>query len=177
MGGWHANCAQNSDVVNLSPAYTTSNPSVMNSRARRASSPTTRLRDVITDPKVDLITVATPNEMHCPLVCRALEAGKNVISEKPVTLSSALLEKMIAASKKSGKLFTVHQNRRWDNEILAVKEIKASGELGDIFNVESRVHGSRGIPGDLARREGARRRHAARLGRPPDRSGAVRIPR
>jgi Predicted dehydrogenases and related proteins len=147
MGGWHADCALHSDVVNLLGVY-----DIKPERNELARSKGIFAYDsfeaVLADPKVDIVTVATPNEMHCPLICRVLEAGKNAISEKPVTLSSALLEKMIAASKKSGKIFTTHQNRRWDNEILGVKDIAATGELGEIFNVESRVHGSRGIPGD-----------------------------
>ena len=55
---------------------------------------------------------------------------------------------MCAAAKKAGKLFTVHQNRRWDVDFLAIKSIIASGEIGDTINIESRVHGSRGIPSD-----------------------------
>ena len=43
-----------------------------------------------------------------------MAAGKAVVCEKPVTLSSADLEEMIACAEKCGKLFTVHQNRRWD---------------------------------------------------------------
>ena len=55
---------------------------------------------------------------------------------------------MIDASQESGKLFTVHQNRRWDEDFLTVKNIYDNHMLGDIFRIESRVHGSRGIPGD-----------------------------
>ena len=71
-----------------------------------------------------------------------------MISEKPVTLSSADLQEMIDAANETGKLFTVHQNRRWDADFLSMKEIYESGVLGPVFNIESRVHGSRGIPGD-----------------------------
>ena len=55
---------------------------------------------------------------------------------------------MIAASKKYGKLFTVHQNRRWDPDFKCVQKILADNELGKVFRIESRVQGSRGIPGD-----------------------------
>ena len=55
---------------------------------------------------------------------------------------------MCAAAKKAGKLFTVQQNRSWDVAFLAIKSIIASGEIGDTINIESRVHGSRGIPSD-----------------------------
>ena len=54
---------------------------------------------------------------------------------------------MIAAAKKYGKLFTVHQNRRWDEDYLTIRKIVESGDLGHVFRIESRVHGSRGIPG------------------------------
>ena len=103
---------------------------------------------VLADPEVDILTLAVPNDVHKDLAIRAMAAGKNVISEKPVTLSSADLQEMIDASEKYGKLFTVHQNRRWDEDFLAMKEVYESGKLGYVFNIESRVHGSRGIPGD-----------------------------
>ena len=94
------------------------------------------------------MVVATPNDVHEEIVIAALEAGKHVISEKPVTLSMESLERMIAASKKAGKIFSVHQNRRFDIDILAIKKIIDSGEIGEPINLESRIHGSRGIPSD-----------------------------
>jgi predicted dehydrogenase len=77
-----------------------------------------------------------------------MRAGKNVVSEKPVTLSSKDLQEMIDVSKETGKLFTVHQNRRWDEDFLTMKKIYDEHILGDVYRIESRVHGSRGIPGD-----------------------------
>ena len=58
------------------------------------------------------------------------------------------LDEMLAAAEKSGKFFTVHQNRRWDVDFLAMKQIVNSGEIGELINIESRIHGSRGIPSD-----------------------------
>ena len=83
-----------------------------------------------------------------PLSIAALEAGKNVISEKPVCLSSEELANIIAASERTGKLFTTHQNRRWEADFLMMKQVYESGDLGDVFAMESRVQGSHGIPGD-----------------------------
>ena len=71
-----------------------------------------------------------------------------MVSEKPVTLCSADLAVMREASERTGKFFTVHQNRRWDEDFLTVKNVLAEGKLGEVFRIESRVHGSRGIPGD-----------------------------
>ena len=104
--------------------------------------------DVLADEKVDIVTIAVPNELHKPLSIAALEAGKNVISEKPVCLSSQELADIIAASERTGKLFTTHQNRRWDADFLMMKQVYESGDLGEVFAMESRVQGSHGIPGD-----------------------------
>ena len=106
------------------------------------------LEKLLADPRVELVTIATPNDVHKEIAVKALQAGKNVISEKPVTLSSADLEEMIAAAEKAGRLFTVHQNRRWDPDYLTVKNIFDRKTVGKVFCIESRVHGSRGIPGD-----------------------------
>lgn len=104
--------------------------------------------ELLADERIDLVTVATPNDYHKEIVMAALRAGKNVISEKPVTLSSADLEEMIACANECGRLFTVHQNRRWDEDYLTMKKLLDDGTLGKVFRIESRVQGSRGIPGD-----------------------------
>lgn len=103
---------------------------------------------VFADSDIDIVVVATPNDVHEELVIKALNSGKNVICEKPVTLSVASFDKMVAASEKSGKLLSVHQNRRWDSEYLLVKSVIEKKELGDVIRIEDRVQGSHGIPGD-----------------------------
>ena len=103
---------------------------------------------LLSDPAIELVTVATPNDVHREIVIDALRHGKNVICEKPVALSSADLEAMIAVANETGKLFTVHQNRRWDPDYRTAKAVLDSGDLGRVFNIENRVHGSRGVPGD-----------------------------
>ena len=106
------------------------------------------LEALLADETVDLVLIATPNDVHKPLAIAAMEAGKNVVCEKPVTLNSADLQEMVDASVRTGKVFTVHQNRRWDKDFLVVKKIIEEGTLGPIFRIESRVQGAHGIPGD-----------------------------
>ena len=106
------------------------------------------LEELLADPEIDVVTIAIPNDMHKEVAIKAMEAGKNVISEKPVTLCTADLEEMIAAAKRTGQIFTVHQNRRWDEDYRIVCKIISEGKLGRVFRISSRVHGSRGIPGD-----------------------------
>lgn len=106
------------------------------------------LEDVLSDERVDIVLVATPNDVHKEVAIKALRAGKNVVCEKPAMMNSKELEEVMAVSNETGKLFVVHQNRRWDEDFLTIKEIYNKNMLGDIYTVESRVHGSRGIPGD-----------------------------
>ena len=106
------------------------------------------LESLLADASVELVTIATPNDLHRPIGIQAMAAGKHVISEKPVTLSSRDLQAMIDASRKYGRIFSVHQNRRWDEDFLIIKQIYEQNSLGRVFNIESRVHGSRGVPGD-----------------------------
>ncbi|MDR1735234.1 MAG: Gfo/Idh/MocA family oxidoreductase [Oscillospiraceae bacterium] len=103
---------------------------------------------LLSDPRVQLVTIATTNEVHEEIAIDAMRHGKNVISEKPVTLSPESLERMIAVAEETGMLFTVHQNRRWDWDYLCAKKIIDDNTMGHVFQIESRVHGSRGIPGD-----------------------------
>lgn len=104
------------------------------------------LEALLADPEIDFVTIATPNDFHKPIAIQAMAAGKHVISEKPVTMTSDDLQAMIDASRKYGRIFSVHQNRRWDEDYLIVKKLRDENTLGKVFNIESRVHGSRGIP-------------------------------
>lgn len=103
---------------------------------------------MLKDPQVDIVLVATPNDVHSKVAIKAMRAGKAVVSEKPVCLGSKELQSIFDVSRKTGKLFVVHQNRRWDQDFRTMKKIKDDGLIGDVFHVESRVFGSRGIPGD-----------------------------
>ena len=147
MGSWHVGHAQKSDVVNLAGIYDIDPAKTELARSRDIFAYDS-LEAVLADEKVDMVTVAIPNDSHKEVVIKALNAGKNVICEKPVAMNSEELNEMIAAAEKNGRIFSVHQNRRFDVDFLAMKQIKESGELGEIINIESRIHGSRGIPSD-----------------------------
>ncbi|HCM5830596.1 Gfo/Idh/MocA family oxidoreductase [Klebsiella pneumoniae] len=103
---------------------------------------------VLSDADVDAVLIATPNDSHHSIALAALNAGKHVICEKPAMLNSKELEDIIAVSKHNGKVFIVHQNRRWDEDYLVMKHILESGIIGNVIHIETRVQGSRGIPSD-----------------------------
>ena len=94
---------------------------------------------------LDLITVATPNIFHKDLCIKAMLYGKNVISEKPCCLNTEELEEVISVSQKTGKLYTVHQNRRFDCDFAIIKNIVDSDIFGKKFHLSSRLYGNRGF--------------------------------
>lgn len=147
QGAWHATWAQKSDVIELAGIYDISEKRVkaaIDNNIRIYTS----LSELLADSTIDIVLCATPNDVHKEIVIAALNAKKHVVCEKPVALSVQDFDDMVAAAKKNEVLFTVHQNRRWDVDYLAVKSLIASGEIGDTINIESRIHGSRGIPSD-----------------------------
>ncbi len=149
MGNWHARKIKDElgEYAELIGIYDI-NPERCALAEERGIHAYSSREELLADERIDLVTIATPNDVHKEIAVAALEAGKNVISEKPVAMNSTELEEMIACANRCGKLFTVHQNRRWDPDYLTIKKLMADNTLGKIFRIESRVHGSRGIPGD-----------------------------
>jgi len=97
--------------------------------------------DLVADDAVSLVFVATPPSAHFGLVRQLLRAGKHVACEKPLCLTAAEADELIALSRAAGRTLTVHQNRRWDADYLAVRRSVHAGLLGEVFNVETFVGG------------------------------------
>ncbi len=147
MAGWHYDLIEKFENLSVSGIWDIKEERREYARSRQIPVYES-LEDLLADETVDLVLVATPNDVHKSIAIAAMAAGKNVVSEKPVTLCSEDLQEMIKASETYGKFLTVHQNRRWDEDFLTVKKLMDEGTLGEIYRLESRVHGSRGIPGD-----------------------------
>lgn len=94
---------------------------------------------------IDLVVIATPNQWHAPYAIAAMKAGKNVMCEKPATMSVKELEDIMKCSEETGKFFTVHQQRRFDPDYRAVCDVVHSGQIGKVTTIESRVLGERGV--------------------------------
>ena len=96
----------------------------------------------------DLVVVATPNRLHVPLGIASLNAGLPVVIDKPMAASVADAEQLIATSEQTGKLLTVFQNRRWDNDFLTVRHLLDADLdlLGPITRFESRFERYRATP-------------------------------
>ena len=134
MGKWHTEILENVPEIELAGIYDIKEEK--RKLAEEAGFHTYETEEaMLADESIDVILVATPNDTHRPIALRAMEAGKNVIVEKPATLSLKELTELEDMAGKTGQLLTV-------------REILKDQTMGEIFRIESRVHGSRGIPGD-----------------------------
>jgi predicted dehydrogenase len=97
---------------------------------------------------VDLVTIITPHNTHAPLAIQCLKAGRNVVCEKPLAITTDEVNAMMAAAKKSKVMLSTYHNRHWDGCILeALKIIKKEKQIGDIVRIECHM-GGYGKPGD-----------------------------
>ncbi|GAA4458266.1 Gfo/Idh/MocA family oxidoreductase [Rurimicrobium arvi] len=100
--------------------------------------------DMLRETDADVVCVCTPNYLHEPHAVAALRSGRHVVVEKPMALSVAECDRMIAASEDSDKLiFAVKQNR-YNPPVAAVKELIDSGRLGKVFLVQVNCFWNRG---------------------------------
>jgi predicted dehydrogenase len=93
------------------------------------------------DDTVDVAVIATPPSFHAELAIELLRAGKHVVMEKPMAITRADADQVIATAIEHDRTVTVHQSRRWDTDFLAVQRLVRSGELGEVFNIETFVGG------------------------------------
>ncbi|SEF17999.1 Gfo/Idh/MocA family protein [Jiangella alba] len=96
--------------------------------------------ELLADGRVELVVVATPSHTHVPLGVAALDAGKHVVVEKPLAQSTAEVDTLIAAANRAGRVATCFQNNRFEPSFLAVREIIASGRLGELILIRRSVH-------------------------------------
>lgn len=88
--------------------------------------------------ELDLLVLGTPPATHYPLAKAALEAGLDVVVDKPFTVRSAEGAELIELAARLGRVLTVFQNRRWDGDYLTVQGLLESGVLGTVTRFESR---------------------------------------
>ena len=89
------------------------------------------------DPNIDIIDVCVPNRYHAPLTIAALEAGKHVLCEKPLAITPAEVQQMIAARDQAGKLLMTAQHFRFEGAAQAMKAEIDTGVLGDVYHARA----------------------------------------
>lgn len=89
-------------------------------------------KDLINDSEVDVVHVLTPNKFHFPMSMAAVEAGKNVICEKPLSMNSREAEELVKAARKAGVVNSICHNMRYYPLVKQAREMVKTGEIGDI---------------------------------------------
>lgn len=143
MGNWHAeNIAAKMPEIKVIGVYDIRKEAMDKARKQGLHVYPTP-EELLTDRKIDIVLIATPNNFHKDYALACLRAGKTTICEKPVTMNAAELEDIIATAEETKTLFSIHQNRRWDQDYCIIKRILDEKTIGEPYFIESRVQGSR----------------------------------
>ncbi len=110
------------------------------------ATPYATAKELLLDPNVDAVYIATPNKFHVPLAKQALEAGKHVILEKPFAMDAVEAEETIQLARKVGKVFTVGMNQRFTADSQKIKYLVDKGTLGEIYHAKAYWIRRTGIP-------------------------------
>lgn len=95
--------------------------------------------EMLADASLDLIVIATPNETHFSMAMTALEAGKNLVIDKPMAIQSAEIVELASLARACGRLAVPFHNRRWDGDFLTIAKLIREGSLGRLVHLESRM--------------------------------------
>lgn len=104
-------------------------------------------RDLLDDKEVTAVSVCTPNDSHASIAIDLLNAGKNVLCEKPAALNYDLVLKMKEAADKNNKILNIGVVNRFNTAVNKIKEMIDNNELGNLYHVYSSFRAHRSIPG------------------------------
>jgi predicted dehydrogenase len=104
------------------------------------------LPEMLADSSLGLFVVTTPNGTHYAIAKEILAAGRNVVVDKPMTVTSAEAVELIALARERNVLLAPFQNRRWDSDFLTVRQLLSEGSLGRLVSFESRFDRWRPVP-------------------------------
>jgi len=105
------------------------------------------LEALVSAPEIDAVIIGTPNKYHAEQTITALNAGKHVLLEKPMAMSVAECDAIIAAKNKAGKQVQIGMVNRFKNSSQALKRIIEAGDCGPIYSGQTFWYRRRGIPG------------------------------
>jgi scyllo-inositol 2-dehydrogenase (NADP+) len=125
--------------LELSAIVTNSNNPARSPQAAAAAYPSARIlstpEEAFADPNIDLIVVATPNDSHFELAALALQSGKHVVVDKPLSISAESALSLIADAKSAGRMLAPFHNRRFDTDTLTAKKLVTESTLGRVTSV------------------------------------------
>lgn len=104
------------------------------------------VEEMLRDQSIPLVVVATPSDSHYEIASECLRAGRNVLIDKPFTLSSDEARRLTDEARERGVVVTAYQNRRWDGDFVTLRQVLASGVLGRVVSYESHFDRFREAP-------------------------------
>jgi len=94
-------------------------------------------QQLLDDPQIEVVYISLANHQHLEWVTRSLEAGKHVLCEKPLGLNAIEVQKMIDCAQRCNRLLVEAVWTRWHPRFKRIAEVVASGEIGELSNIES----------------------------------------
>ncbi|MBO9617884.1 MAG: Gfo/Idh/MocA family oxidoreductase [Niabella sp.] len=110
--------------------------------------------ELIADPEIELVIVNTPVQTHFEYSKKALEAGKNIVVEKPFMINAEEAAEIDALAKEKNLFLSVYQNRRYDGDYKVIKDVVSENMLGELKEVELRYDRYRPGHSGKAHKEG-----------------------
>jgi predicted dehydrogenase len=107
---------------------------------------TTDYYEVLSNPVISAVSIATPDHTHTPIVMDALKAGKHVLVEKPLAMTVHECKEILAARDAAGTILMVDFHNHWNIPFLQVKKMVDSGELGDLQMINVRLNDTIFVP-------------------------------
>ncbi|MBE6999420.1 MAG: Gfo/Idh/MocA family oxidoreductase [Ruminococcaceae bacterium] len=104
-------------------------------------------KEVLADPEIEAVSICTPNYMHSVIAVDALEAGKNVLCEKPAARILSEAQRMLDAAERTGKILNIGVCNRFHDSVTRIKEYIDEGRLGEVYHVYASFRAHRSIPG------------------------------
>ena len=107
----------------------------------------TDYHDMLKDESVKAVSVCVPNYLHNPITIDCLRAGKNVLCEKPASVSYDLAKEMADVAHETGKILNIGVVNRFNYAVNMIKQYVEEGKLGDVYHVYCSFRAHRSIPG------------------------------
>lgn len=104
-------------------------------------------RDILKDKEVEAVSICTPNDTHAPIAIECLNAGKNVLCEKPASVSLDMVKKMQEAAERNGRILNIGVVNRFNTAVNKIKEMIDNDELGSVYQINCSFRAHRSIPG------------------------------
>ena len=102
--------------------------------------------ELVADPTIDVVHVLTPNKAHAPISIAAMEAGKDVMCEKPMAKTAEDARAMVEAAKRTGKTLTIGYQNRFRPDSLYLKKCCEAGDLGEVYYARAHAIRRRAVP-------------------------------